>query len=107
MLKSLGQWTDPSIRSRKVIPAGLTIATIRQPDSENHDRVEDDDHTNEIVTPKGRVLNLRLGGDRINGDNERLVVIEARERDVVQEDIHKAIKLTFVYILYSSIYIFR
>ena len=30
MLKSLGQWTESTIKSRKIIPTGLTVATVKE-----------------------------------------------------------------------------
>ena len=62
-------------------------------------------HANaEVKTPKGRTLNLSLeGGDSDaenvlppTGDNERLVVIQASERSLVEEDFQKAMRLTLV-----------
>lgn len=58
---------------------------------------------NEITTPKGRTLSLQLEGpgDTENnspptGDNEKLVVIQASERSLVEEDFQKAMRLTLV-----------
>ncbi|XP_023248310.1 piezo-type mechanosensitive ion channel component isoform X2 [Copidosoma floridanum] len=104
MLKSLGQWTMPSIRSRKVIPSGLTIATVRRsrPDGDTNNGIDENGVANKLeITPKGRILSLHLDGegDRLTdplptGDNERLVIIQATETDVIQEDFQKAVKLT-------------
>lgn len=32
MLKSLGQWTAPNIKSRRVIPTQPTLAVVRKPE---------------------------------------------------------------------------
>lgn len=40
MLKSLGQWTTPSLKSRKIIPTGLIVATMRQTNGDDRDGTE-------------------------------------------------------------------
>ncbi|XP_016841730.1 piezo-type mechanosensitive ion channel component isoform X3 [Nasonia vitripennis] len=116
MLKSLGQWTTPSLKTRKIIPSGLTVAAVRQPSADKDEnkavvaqqptQEEEAGGTtsnvnNEITTPQGRTLSLQLEvpGDTENnspptGDNEKLVVIQASERSLVEEDFQKAMRLT-------------
>ncbi|XP_014483161.1 PREDICTED: piezo-type mechanosensitive ion channel component isoform X3 [Dinoponera quadriceps] len=80
MLKSLGQWTSPSIKSRKIIPSKLTImpskppillqegqgeqydnavSTQQRPEAEN---VEAESRA-EMETPQGQPLNAHVAGD--------------------------------------------
>ncbi|XP_058794046.1 piezo-type mechanosensitive ion channel component isoform X2 [Phymastichus coffea] len=116
MLKSLGQWTSPSLKSRKVISTGLTLATIhQQPNRTDEDKVAQKPATteaektnataNEITTPEGKTLSLQLhdGTDNENnsplppiGDNEQLIVIQATERNLIEEDFQKAMRLTIM-----------
>ncbi|KAJ8687309.1 hypothetical protein QAD02_023103 [Eretmocerus hayati] len=120
MLKSLGQWTRPSSKSRKIIPTGLTIATVRPPQSGDDNKPLkktelDNEHSGvrlndkgEIKTPKGTTLHphLRGAGDgeigaenetvHVEGDNEKLVIIQTAERSLLEEDFSKAMKQTVV-----------
>jgi hypothetical protein len=42
MLKSLGQWTIPSSKSRSVISPGITVATVSKPNADNKDKLENE-----------------------------------------------------------------
>ncbi|CAB0040178.1 unnamed protein product [Trichogramma brassicae] len=118
MLKSLGQWTSPTSTRLRKYPAGLTLATVRQAggdaDNESVSKVatnepnsgassiidKSDSQSVEVTTPKGRVLKLypRGEGDEPNLppniDNEELVVIEAVERNVLDESLKNAVCLS-------------
>jgi hypothetical protein len=58
---------------------------------------------NEIKTPKGLILNLHVNGEGDRDltlpptiDNERVVVIQALEQNIIDEDFHKAMNITLV-----------
>lgn len=40
MLKSLGQWTSPSLKPRKIIPSTLTVVPSKPPPPENRGQGE-------------------------------------------------------------------
>lgn len=40
MLKSLGQWTSPSLKPRKIIPSSLTVVPAKPPPPENRGQGE-------------------------------------------------------------------
>ncbi|KAL7286394.1 hypothetical protein TKK_0019346 [Trichogramma kaykai] len=118
MLKSLGQWTSPTSTRLRKYPAGLTLATVRQAggDADNESVIKvatnepnsgassiidkSDSQSVEVTTPKGRVLKLYPKGEGDepnlppNIDNEELVVIEAVERNVLDESLKNAVSLS-------------
>ncbi|XP_076388823.1 piezo type mechanosensitive ion channel component isoform X5 [Megachile rotundata] len=97
MLKSLGQWTAPTLKPRKIIPSSLTIVASKPPPEDRGQgetvlRNETEDGTN-IKTPAGRTLHIRGEGENLetHDENERLVAIQGEETD---ETFQKTMDMT-------------
>ncbi|XP_054011749.1 piezo-type mechanosensitive ion channel component isoform X2 [Hylaeus anthracinus] len=103
MLKSLGQWTTPSLKPRKIIPSGLTIVPSKPPppdigQGESTPRQHETEDGTQIITPKGRSLNMHAVGDGENAhttdEHERLVAVQAEEMNPQIENFHKNMDMT-------------
>ncbi|CAK9812745.1 Piezo-type mechanosensitive ion channel component [Anthophora plagiata] len=103
MLKSLGQWTSPSLKPRKIIPSNLTIVSSKPPPEDKgqgesvsrQNEAGDDAH---VRTPKGRILNLNVTGEgehiQTIDEHEKLVVVQGEEIHPLNEDFNKAMNMT-------------
>ncbi|XP_043265377.1 piezo-type mechanosensitive ion channel component [Colletes gigas] len=103
MLKSLGQWTTPSLKPRKIIPSNLTIVRSKPPppdkgQGESAPRQHETEDGVQVITPKGRSLNIHLTGDgetaQIIDEHEKLVAIQGEELSPQTEKFHKAMDMT-------------
>ena len=113
MLKSLGQWTEPSLPSRKVVPVGLSVATMKESNPQNGEQSTPQPVTTMvnregIVTPQGRIINLEQGDGDFNvngfGDNEQLVLVQATEKSLLDEDLKTAVNTKSVNVLFYALY---
>nr|XP_050856684.1 piezo-type mechanosensitive ion channel component isoform X6 [Vespula vulgaris] len=111
MLKSLGQWTSPSIKPRKIIPSNLTVVESKPPDPPSGDGQAEESTTTSwqqetaeapgiIRTPKGQILNINDKTDSQNpavtvNENEKLVAIQGEEIHPYKENISTTMNLTF------------
>ncbi|XP_043673445.1 piezo-type mechanosensitive ion channel component isoform X1 [Vespula pensylvanica] len=110
MLKSLGQWTSPSIKPRKIIPSNLTVVESKPPDPPSGDGQAEESTTSWqqetaeasgiIRTPKGQILNINDKTDSQNravtvNENEKLVAIQGEEIHPYKENISTTMNLTF------------
>ncbi|XP_015433608.1 PREDICTED: piezo-type mechanosensitive ion channel component [Dufourea novaeangliae] len=108
MLKSLGQWTTPSIKPRKIIPSSLTIVSSKPPpvDKGQGETVagqNESENTGFVNTPKGRRLSISASGDGENqqtaqetipNEHEKLVAVQGEELSPHSEHFHKAMNMT-------------
>nr|XP_031827665.1 piezo-type mechanosensitive ion channel component isoform X1 [Nomia melanderi] len=103
MLKSLGQWTSPSLKPRKIIPSTLTIVPSKPPPADKGQgepvtRQEDPDDGSVVRTPKGRTLNMHAAGDAENvqttDEHEKLVAIQGEELNPHTEQLQAAMNMT-------------
>ncbi|XP_017766739.1 PREDICTED: piezo-type mechanosensitive ion channel component isoform X2 [Eufriesea mexicana] len=104
MLKSLGQWTSPSLKPRKIIPSNMTIVPSKHP-PENRGQGEPVTLQNEagdgtrVRTPRGRILNLHGVGEGQNvqtsDEYEQLVAVRGEEVSPLNEEFNKAMNMTF------------
>ncbi|XP_033209745.1 piezo-type mechanosensitive ion channel component isoform X3 [Belonocnema kinseyi] len=105
MLKSLGQWTRPSIKSRKVIPSRLTMVAMVPEDkgqgepSQIHIENEEKRTSIDLETPKGRKLSIQPEGaseepHASTDDNHRVLAIQSEESDPLDEKFSKAMNMT-------------
>ncbi|XP_017788930.1 PREDICTED: piezo-type mechanosensitive ion channel component [Habropoda laboriosa] len=103
MLKSLGQWTSPSLKPRKIIPSNLTIVPSRSPpedkgQGESVSRQNEAGDDSRVRTPKGRILNLNATGEGENvqsiDEHEKLVAVQGEEIHPLNEEFNKAMNMT-------------
>ncbi|XP_043493596.1 piezo-type mechanosensitive ion channel component isoform X2 [Polistes fuscatus] len=110
MLKSLGQWTTPSIKPRKIIPSQMTVVTSRIADPSSGDGQTEETITHpwqqgtteshiDIKTPKGRNLSIKVATDSQNSaptldENEKLVIVQSEEVHPHSENISTAMNMT-------------
>ncbi|XP_046824974.1 piezo-type mechanosensitive ion channel component isoform X4 [Vespa crabro] len=111
MLKSLGQWTTPSTRPRKIIPSNLTVVQSKPPNPPSGDGQTEESTTNSwqqetaeshanIKTPKGKILNIKEKTNSQNNavtvnENEKLVAIQGKEIHPHNENISTTMNMTF------------
>ncbi|XP_068981159.1 piezo-type mechanosensitive ion channel component isoform X3 [Bombus flavifrons] len=103
MLKSLGQWTSPSLKPRKIIPSTLTAVPAKPPPPENRGQGEsvslrEEEGGSTVRTPKGATLNLRAAGEGENAQTtneyEKLVAVQGEEINPTNEEFNKAMNMT-------------
>ncbi|XP_076479035.1 piezo type mechanosensitive ion channel component isoform X2 [Bombus vancouverensis nearcticus] len=102
MLKSLGQWTSPSLKPRKIIPSTLTVVPAKPPPPENRGQGESvslqEEEGSTVRTPKGATLNLRAAGEGENAQTtneyEKLVAVQGEEISPTNEEFNKAMNMT-------------
>ncbi|XP_032683429.1 piezo-type mechanosensitive ion channel component isoform X2 [Odontomachus brunneus] len=116
MLKSLGQWTSPSIKTRKIIPSKLTVmpskpppphegqgehdnaVSIQQYQQPEAEHVGAESHT-EIKTPQERSLSVHAAGDAnstlpTTNEDEKFVAVQGEEVHPHTESFSKAVDIT-------------
>ncbi|XP_071867867.1 piezo type mechanosensitive ion channel component isoform X11 [Bombus fervidus] len=103
MLKSLGQWTSPSLKPRKIIPSTLTVVPAKPPPPENRGQgesvsLQEEENGSTVRTPKGATLNLRAAGEGENAQTtneyEKLVAVQGEEISPTNEEFNKAMSMT-------------
>nr|XP_033182912.1 piezo-type mechanosensitive ion channel component isoform X7 [Bombus vancouverensis nearcticus] len=103
MLKSLGQWTSPSLKPRKIIPSTLTVVPAKPPPPENRGQgesvsLQEEEGSSTVRTPKGATLNLRAAGEGENAQTtneyEKLVAVQGEEISPTNEEFNKAMNMT-------------
>ncbi|XP_048267512.1 piezo-type mechanosensitive ion channel component isoform X8 [Bombus terrestris] len=103
MLKSLGQWTSPSLKPRKIIPSTLTVVPAKPPPPENRGQgesasLQEEEGGSTVRTPKGATLNLRAAGEGENAqatnEYEKLVAVQGEEISPMNEEFNKAMNMT-------------
>ncbi|XP_060823616.1 piezo-type mechanosensitive ion channel component isoform X6 [Bombus pascuorum] len=103
MLKSLGQWTSPSLKPRKIIPSTLTVVPSKPPPPENRGQgesasLQEEESGSTVRTPKGATLNLRAAGEGENAQTtneyEKLVAVQGEEISPANEEFNKAMNMT-------------
>ncbi|XP_076240297.1 piezo type mechanosensitive ion channel component [Calliopsis andreniformis] len=102
MLKSLGQWTSPTLKPRKIIPSTLTIVPSKPPEDrgqgESVSRQQEQEDTIYVKTPKGRTLNINVMGDgetvHTTDEHEKLVAIQGEEMGPHTQDFQKTMNMT-------------
>ncbi|XP_076765205.1 piezo type mechanosensitive ion channel component isoform X3 [Xylocopa sonorina] len=103
MLKSLGQWTSPSLKPRKIIPSNLTVVPSKPPpedkgQGESVQRQDEAENSTVVKTPAGRTLNLRPTADgenvQIIDEHEKLVAVQGEELNPLNEDFNNAMNMT-------------
>ncbi|XP_043598036.1 piezo-type mechanosensitive ion channel component isoform X4 [Bombus pyrosoma] len=103
MLKSLGQWTSPSLKPRKIIPSALTVVPAKPPPPENRGQgesvsLQEEEGGSTIRTPKGATLNLHAAGEGENAQTtneyEKLVAVQGEEINPTNEEFNKAMNMT-------------
>ncbi|XP_076169043.1 piezo type mechanosensitive ion channel component isoform X2 [Ptiloglossa arizonensis] len=103
MLKSLGQWTSPTLKPRKIIPSNLTIVQSRPPppdkgQGESVSRQHESEDGAQVITPRGRSLSIHVSGDHENAqttdEHEKLVAVQGEELSPHTEKFHKAMDMT-------------
>ncbi|XP_076679384.1 piezo type mechanosensitive ion channel component isoform X2 [Andrena cerasifolii] len=107
MLKSLGQWTTPTLKPRKIIPSNLTIVPSKPPpenkgQGESVSRVLETEDGTYVRTPQGRTLSINVTGDNETmqttmlgtDDHVKLVTIQGEELNLQNEKFHKAMDMT-------------
>nr|XP_034178628.1 piezo-type mechanosensitive ion channel component isoform X2 [Osmia lignaria] len=100
MLKSLGQWTAPTLKPRKIIPSNLTVVPSKPPpeDRGQGETVpqQPEEGSTRIKTPSGRILNIRGEGENpeTHDENERLVAVQSEELNPQNEKFQKAMNMT-------------
>ncbi|KAK2582220.1 hypothetical protein KPH14_004571 [Odynerus spinipes] len=111
MLKSLGQWTTPSIKPRKIIPSKLTVVASKPPAPPSGDGQPEDTRmqvwqqgtTNkthmDVKTPKGRRLSIHVTTESQStiptvDENEKLVAVQGEEVHPHVENISAAMSMT-------------
>ncbi|KAK1122195.1 hypothetical protein K0M31_009421 [Melipona bicolor] len=99
MLKSLGQWTSPTLKPRKIIPSTLTVVPLKLPRPENRGQGEStslEDEEAVVKTPRGRTLSLAAGqgeSAQATDEYEKLVTVQG-EVSPMQEEFNKAMNMT-------------
>ncbi|XP_043514793.1 piezo-type mechanosensitive ion channel component isoform X5 [Frieseomelitta varia] len=100
MLKSLGQWTSPTLKPRKIIPSTLTVVPLKLPRPENRGQGEStslEDEEAVVKTPRGRTLSLAAGqgeSAQATDEYEKLVAVQGEEVSPMQEEFNKAMNMT-------------
>ncbi|KAK9296007.1 hypothetical protein QLX08_009854 [Tetragonisca angustula] len=100
MLKSLGQWTSPTLKPRKIIPSTLTVVPLKLSRPENRGQGEStslEDEEAVVKTPKGRTLSLAAGqgeSAQATDEYEKLVAVQGEEVSPMQEEFNKAMNMT-------------
>ncbi|XP_076285708.1 piezo type mechanosensitive ion channel component isoform X3 [Lasioglossum baleicum] len=101
MLKSLGQWTSPSLKPRKIIPSSLTLVSSKPPadkgQGEPVSQQEQQDDGATVRTPKGRTLNIHATGDgesvQTTDEHENLVAVQGEEVDPHAQELPTAMNM--------------
>ncbi|XP_011153289.1 piezo-type mechanosensitive ion channel component isoform X2 [Harpegnathos saltator] len=116
MLKSLGQWTSPSMKTRKIIPSKLTVVPSKPPPSHEgqgeHDNAVSTQQYQQSevehveaesraeVTPQGRSLSVHVAGDSADNtaptinEDEKFVAVQGEEMHPHNEVFTKAMDMT-------------
>ncbi|XP_076644282.1 piezo type mechanosensitive ion channel component isoform X4 [Halictus rubicundus] len=101
MLKSLGQWTSPSLKPRKIIPSSLTIVSSKPPaDKGQGEPASQQEELDEgtVRTPKGRTLNINATGDgesvQTTDEHEQLVAVQGEELDPHAQQLSTSMNMT-------------
>ncbi|XP_024227862.1 piezo-type mechanosensitive ion channel component isoform X11 [Bombus impatiens] len=103
MLKSLGQWTSPSLKPRKIIPSTLTVVPAKPPPPENRGQgesvsLQEEEGSSTVRTPKGATLNLRAAGEgenaQVTNEYEKLVAVQGEEISPTNEEFNKTMNMT-------------
>ncbi|XP_012229785.1 piezo-type mechanosensitive ion channel component isoform X2 [Linepithema humile] len=103
MLKSLGQWTAPSLKPRRIIPSQLTVVPSKPPSADKGQgepsTQEETDSHGEVKTPQGRILSVHEtdnadGIPSTTDDNERLVAVQGEEVHPLSESFSKTMDMT-------------
>ncbi|XP_051158273.1 piezo-type mechanosensitive ion channel component-like isoform X4 [Leptopilina boulardi] len=99
MLKSLGQWTRPSIGTKKIIPSKLTVATIKhdnmgqgEPSSQVHIENEEAGTSTDFKTSNSGVVSNHPEGDSEQfptpfEDNQKVDACQSEEIKPPEEEI--------------------